>query len=61
MPKAIALGIEPSPLEDLIYHGGEVVPQMEFQNIYLGGDSSWKASNNDRIDRTIRLASATGG
>ena len=25
MPKAIAPGIDPAPLEDLIYHGGKVV------------------------------------
>ncbi len=40
MPKVIAPGIDPSPLDDLIFHGGKVVPQMEFQNIYLGRDSS---------------------
>ncbi len=56
MPKAIAPGIDPSPLDDLMYHGGKVVPQMEFQNIYLGGDSSWKASDIDRIDRAISVA-----
>jgi hypothetical protein len=56
MPKAIAPGIDPSPLDDLIFHGGKVVPQMEFQNIYLGGQASWKASDIDSIDRAIKLA-----
>lgn len=56
MPKVIAPGIDPSPLDDLMFHGGKVVPQMEFQNIYLGGDASWKASDIDSIDRAINTA-----
>ena len=39
MPKVLAPGIDPSPLDDLMFHGGKVVPQMEFQNIYLGSNS----------------------
>lgn len=56
MPKVIAPGIDPSPLDDLMFHGGKVVPQMEFQNIYLGRNSSWKTSDIERIDRAISLA-----
>jgi hypothetical protein len=33
MPKAIADGIDPSPLDDLMFHGGRVIPQMEYENI----------------------------
>jgi hypothetical protein len=56
MPKAIAPGISPSPLSDLMFHGGKVVPQMEFQNIYLGGESSWQAADIELIDRAITRA-----
>lgn len=56
MPKAIAPGIDPSPLDDLIFHGGRVVPQMEFQNVYLGGEESWKASDVDSINHAINMA-----
>ncbi|WP_291992895.1 hypothetical protein [Candidatus Accumulibacter sp. ACC003] len=56
MPKAIAPGISPAPLEDLIFHGGRVLPQIEFQNVYLGDATSWKASDIDSIDRAIDLA-----
>ena len=56
MPKVIAPGISPAPLDDLIFHGGKLVPQMEFQNIYLGGDASWKASDIDSINRGINTA-----
>ena len=55
-PTEIAPGISPKPLNDLIYHGGKLVPQMEFQNIYLGGQASWKESDIDSIDHAITLA-----
>jgi hypothetical protein len=53
MPKAIAPGIDPAPLQDLIFHGGKVVPQMEFQNVYLGGNEAWAARDIERIDSAI--------
>jgi hypothetical protein len=56
MPKAIAPGISPAPLEDLIFHGGKIVAQMEFQNVYLGGEASWKAKDIASIDAAIKLA-----
>jgi hypothetical protein len=55
-PKAIAPGINPAPLEDLMFHGGKVVPQMEFQNIYLGGNTSWLDSDVNAIDLSIQRA-----
>lgn len=54
--KAIASGISPSPLDDLLFHGGKVVPQMEFQNVYLGGAASWAASDIASIDAAIKHA-----
>src|SRR5688572_4169267 len=56
MPKAIAPGIDPAPLDDLMFHGGKVVPKMEFQNIYLGGSASWKGSDIELIDASILRA-----
>lgn len=56
LPSAIAPGIDPSPLDDLIYHGGKVVPQMEFQNVYLGGAALWREQDVSSIDRAITLA-----
>jgi hypothetical protein len=55
-PEVIAPGISPKPLDDLIFHGGKIVPQMEFQNIFLGGQASWKASDIDSINTAITLA-----
>ena len=56
MPRAIAPGIDPAPLQDLIFHGGKVVPQMEFQNVYLGGAVSWAAQDVTFIDAAIDRA-----
>src|SRR5450631_1132087 len=44
-PLAIAPGVNPSPLEDLIFHGGKTVPQMGFKNIFLGSHRDWQPSN----------------
>ena len=55
-PEAIAPGISPKPLNDLLYHGGKLVPRMEFQNIYLGGEASWQPSDIEAIDMAITLA-----
>ena len=56
MPKAIAPGVNPAPLDDLIFHGGKTVPQMEFQNIFLGSATDWKQSDIASIDAAITLA-----
>jgi len=55
-PDAIARGIPPDPSADLVFHGGKTVPQMEFQNVFLGGQASWLASDIDSINTAITLA-----
>jgi hypothetical protein len=55
-PEAIAPGIPPDESADLVFHGGKTVPQMEFQNIFLGGRASWLASDIDRINTAIKFA-----
>ena len=54
-PRALAPGINPDVKEDLIFHGGKVVPQMEFQNVYLGGNASWATEDVTSIDAAIKL------
>src|SRR5262249_14044743 len=56
MPKAIANGVSPRPLEDLIFHGGKIVPQMRFQNIYCGSGADWQSSDIEKIDTAITAA-----
>ena len=55
-PDAIARGIPPDASADLVFHGGKTVPQMEFQNVFLGGEASWLASDIDSINTAITLA-----
>jgi hypothetical protein len=55
-PQEIAKGINPSPLDDLIFHGGTTVPQMGFRNIYLGSQSNWSSSDITFIDSAIKRA-----
>ncbi len=56
MPKLIAPGIDPSPLDDLMFHGGKVVPQMEFQNVFLGAAADWPPGEIKLIDAAITRA-----
>jgi len=55
-PDAIARGIPPDSSADLVFHGGKIVPQMEFQNVFLGGQASWLASDIDQINTAITMA-----
>jgi hypothetical protein len=55
-PKAIAPGVSPRPLEDLIFHGGKTLPEHLFQNIYLGSKADWQPSDIEHIDHAITLA-----
>lgn len=55
-PREIAPGIKPSPIDDLIFHGGKVVPQMVFQNIYLGSSADWQPRDVTLIDAAIKRA-----
>src|ERR1700732_1285754 len=45
-PEGVAAGIPPDASADLVFHGGKTVPQMVFQNVFLGGHASWLASPN---------------
>jgi len=54
--KAIAPGVAPSPIHDLIFHGGKTVVDMQFQNLFVGDTQSWKQSDMDLINRAITTA-----
>jgi hypothetical protein len=55
-PAALAPGLAPAPAADLVFRGGKLVPKMEFQNVYLGGNASWLAQDVTSIDSAIDLA-----
>jgi hypothetical protein len=52
-PQAIAPGVNPAPLHDLIFHGGKTVPQMGYKNFFIGGTASWAASDIASIDAAL--------
>lgn len=56
MPKVIAPGIDPSPLHDLIFHGGKVTPNMHYKNFYVGGNGSWVEQDVASIDTALSAA-----
>lgn len=60
MPKVIAPGIDPSPLHDLIFHGGKVTPNMHYKNFYLGGTTSWVEQDVVSIDTALSSAMGDG-
>lgn len=51
--EALAPGVSASPKDDLIFRGGKTLPQMGFQNIYLGRNSDFAAGDVEAIDDAI--------
>src|SRR5687767_11383360 len=41
---------------DLVRHGGRIVPQSIFRNVFLGGSEKWKDADVTQIDDSIALA-----
>src|SRR3977135_440930 len=50
---ALAPGVSASPTDDLVFRGGKVLPQMGFQNIYLGRPSDFASDDVEHIDAAI--------
>ncbi|HEX4948951.1 MAG TPA: pre-peptidase C-terminal domain-containing protein [Blastocatellia bacterium] len=51
--EALAPGVTASPQDDLIFRGGKTLPQMGFQNIYLGRSSDFAPGDIESIDDAI--------
>ena len=51
--EALAPGVTESPQDDLIFRGGKTVPQMGFQNVYLGRSSDYAPGDVESIDDAI--------
>jgi hypothetical protein len=51
--EALAPGVSASPKDDLIFRGGKTLPQMGFQNIYLGRASDFAPGDVESIDDAI--------
>lgn len=51
--EALAPGVSASPKDDLIFRGGKTLPQMGFQNIYLGRPGDFAKGDVEAIDDAI--------
>ena len=51
--EALAPGVSASPKDDLIFRGGKTLPQMGFQNIYLGRAGDFASGDVENIDDAI--------
>jgi hypothetical protein len=51
--EALAPGVSASPTDDLVFRGGKTLPQMGFQNIYLGRPSDFASKDVESIDDAI--------
>ena len=51
--EALAPGVTASPQDDLVFRGGKVLPQMGFQNVYLGRSSDFAPGDAESIDDAI--------
>src|SRR5215472_8604508 len=56
-PEQIAPGIPPTPVHDLLFHGGRTIPRLTFTNFYVGGDA-WQPSDRQNIDQALAAAMA---
>src|ERR1051325_4660591 len=51
--EALAPGVSASPKDDLVFRGGKTLPQMGFQNIYLGHPGDFAPGDVENIDDAI--------
>lgn len=51
--EALAPGVSASPKDDLVFRGGKTLPQMGFQNIYLGRAKDFAQGDIEAIDDAI--------
>jgi len=53
----LANGFVPDAADDLVYAGGRTIANLQYANLYIGGDA-WSASDVDQIDRALAAAMA---
>ena len=52
LPEALAPGLPPTPAHDLIFHGGRTILELEYTNLYVGGDA-WLPVDITNIDAAL--------
>ena len=54
--KALAAGFPPTPKENLVFQGGKTIRNLTYTNYYIGGKTSWSASDIRNIDTSLQQA-----
>ena len=55
-PEALAPGVPPTPEHDLIFHGGKLLPDLEYVNFFVGGAPAWQQADIQAIDQGLEKA-----
>jgi hypothetical protein len=58
---ALAAGFQPTPAEDLIYHGGKTIKDLTFTNLYIGDTAAWPLTDIASIDKSLAAAMGDAG
>lgn len=55
-PVVLAPGLPVTPEHDLVFHGGNTIPDLVFTNFYVGGSDAWQVSDIQSIDQALSAA-----
>jgi hypothetical protein len=55
-PEVLAPGLHPTPAHNLLFHGGNLLPDLEFFNFFVGGAAAWQQADIQAIDQGLEKA-----
>ncbi|XGV98362.1 MAG: TolB family protein [Leptolyngbya sp. BL-A-14] len=53
---SVADGFVPTPDQKIDYYGGKTIPNLQFENLYLGGSQSWNPTEIQEINTSLAAA-----
>src|ERR1035437_8113335 len=57
----LAAGFQPTPDEDLVFHGGRTIKDLTFTNLYIGDTAAWPGTDIANIDKSLAAAMSDAG
>jgi len=55
-PEVLAPGLHPTPAHNLLFHGGNLLPDLEFFDFFVGGAAAWQQADIQSIDQGLEKA-----
>ena len=55
-PEVLAPGLHPTPAHNLRFHGGKLLPDLEFFNFFVGGAAAWQPADILAINQGLEKA-----